>query len=103
MTERHFFRFHQFIRGHAGLFHFGDDLQDQLLGCVAFLWVDSRVHAEQSRIPRSVGKRRDAESETGLLTNSPIQARAAAFTQNAGKQIERGNIRMRDLGNVPGQ
>ena len=103
MTERHFFRFHQFIGGHAGLFHFGDDLQDQLLGCVAFLWVDSRVHAEQSRIARRIGKCRHAESEAGFFANPPIQTRAAAFAQNRRKQIERGNIRMRDLGNVPGQ
>ena len=41
MTKRHFFRFHQFIGGHAGLFHFGNDLQDQLLGRVAFLWIDN--------------------------------------------------------------
>ncbi len=72
MTERHFFRFHQFIRGHARLLHFGNDLQDQLLSVVAFFWIDGRVHTEQSRIARCVGKCRDAESETGFFPDAPI-------------------------------
>ena len=57
MTERHFFRFHQFIGGHAGLFHFGNDLQDQLLSIVAFLWIDRGIHSEQTRVTRGVGER----------------------------------------------
>ena len=57
MTERHFFRFHQFIGGHAGLFHFSNDLQDQLLRVVAFLWIERRIHSEQTRVTRGVGER----------------------------------------------
>src|SRR5437016_12427241 len=97
MTERHFFRFHQFIGSHARLFHFSNDLQDQLLSAVTLFWIDSRIHSEQSRITRGVGKSRDAESETRFFADSPIQTRAASLAQNRRKQIQRRHVRMRDL------
>ena len=85
MCERHFFRFHQFIRGRARLFDLVNDLQNQFLRVIAFRWIDSRIDAEQSRIARSVGKCRDAESEALLFAHPSIQTRAASFTQNSGQ------------------
>ena len=38
-----------------------------------------------------------------MFTHAPIQTRAPPLTQNRRKQVERGNIRIRDLGNVPSE
>ena len=103
MTERDFLRFHQLLRRDAGLFHFIDDLQNQVLRALALFWIDRGINAEQSWVARRVGKRRDAKGQAGLFPHAPIQARAAAVTQNRREHIERGNVRMRELGNVPSQ
>ena len=65
--------------------------------------LDRRIDPEQSRIARRVGKRGDAEGQSGFFAHAAIKARAAAIAENGRKQIERGHIGMRDLRNVPGE
>src|SRR5438552_4042609 len=56
MTERYFFCFHQLLCCNAGLLYFIKNAQDQLLRCLAFLWIKSGTDAKQAWIARRVGE-----------------------------------------------
>ncbi len=77
MTERDFLRLHQLLWRNAGLFHFVNDLQNQLLRGLAFFWIDRGIDAEQSRIAWCVRKRRDAKGKASLFPHAAVQTRAA--------------------------
>ena len=82
MTEHDFFCLGKFIRSDADVFHIVNNVQGQLLSCFAFLWIDRSIYAEQTWIPRRVGKCRYAKRETSLFANAPVQTRAAPLTEN---------------------
>src|SRR5204863_7671544 len=85
MTKGNFSCLCQFLRCDAGLLYFVDDAHRQLLGCIAFLWIDSSVDAKQTRVARRVGKRRYPKRQTRLFADAPAQARAAPVAEDARK------------------
>ena len=101
VTKRDFLRLLEFLRGNAGLFHFINNPQGQLIGCVAFLWIDHRINPKQPWIARRVRERGYAERQTGFFPDAPVQARAAPVTENGREKIERGHVRIRDFRDVP--
>ena len=70
---------------------------------LAFFRFGGRINPEDSRLPRRVGKSRNAIGEPGLFTHAPVETRAAAIAQNRREQIDRRDVRMRDLRDVPGE
>src|SRR5437868_15205766 len=103
MTERYFFCLYQFLCRDAGLLHLVENMQHQLLRYFAFLWIESGIDAKQARIAGRVGECRYPIDQTGLFPHAPVQARTAPVAENGRKKIERGNVRIRDLRNVPGE
>ncbi len=103
MTERHFFCLHQLLSPNAALVYFIENVQHQLLRCFAFLWIESGIDAKQAWIAGRVGECRYPVDQTGFLPHAPVQARTAPIAENGRKKIERGNVRICDLRNVPGE
>ena len=85
------------------LFYLVDELQNQLLRRLSFFGSTVASIPRSPGIAWGVGKSRDAESETRFLAHAPVQSRAASVPQNRREKIERRNIGMGDLGNVPGE
>src|SRR5437773_7403843 len=101
MTQGNLPGLRQFVGRYSRLLDFIEDFQNEFFRGVAFCRLNCCIDSEQSRITRSVGKRRDTKSESGLFAHPPVKARAAALTQNGREEIERRNVGMRDLRNVP--
>src|ERR1700674_1429284 len=80
-----------------------ENFQNEVRGPLALRRLDGRVDSEQTGIARRVRKRRDPVGEPGFLAHAPIEPRAAAVTENRGKKINRRDVRMRDLRNMPGE
>ena len=85
------------------LLQLGDHLEDQPLRLDPMFRFERRVDPEQPRIAGRVGKGRDPENETCFLPHPAIESRAAAIAENGRKQIERRDIGMGNLRDVPGQ
>jgi len=82
MTEHDFFCLGKFIRGDASVFHIVNNVQGQLLSCFSFLWIDRSIYAEQTGIPRRVGKCRYANARPASSRTRRVQTRAAPLTEN---------------------
>ena len=82
MTEHDFFCLGKFIRSDTSVLYILNNVKGQLLSCFAFLWIDCTIYAEQTGIPRRVGKCRYTKRETRLFANAPVQTRTAPFTEN---------------------
>src|SRR5437764_6605989 len=103
MAQRNLLCLRQVVSAHAVFLDLIEDLQREVLRRLALRWIDGRIDSKQAWIAGRVRKRRDSVSKASFLTHAPIESRAAAVTKNRGKQINRRNVRMRDLRNMPGQ
>ena len=101
MAQRNLFRLRQFLRSNAIHFDLFDDFQDEIARGVALLEFHSGIDAEQTRIARSIGKRRHAVGQARFLAQLPVEPGAAAIAEDGREKIERRHIGMGDLGNVP--
>ena len=93
----------EFIGGDESGFDFLDLLKHGVAGGGELIRIHDGADAEQSRIAGAVGPGVDVMGDAFLFANFLIQARAAAVAEQNREDIQRGDIGMAQLGDVPGK
>ena len=96
-----FKRFGEFLGRDAVRFDFVENRENFVEGSVPLFRVEESFDAEESRLPRRIAPGVDAVDEGKFLAHPPIKPAGAAVAENERKQIERGDVRVRELRDVP--